>query len=155
MQWDGNNQRPEILAATLELSDRVGEHVPQHGCSRQNLVVFQEMDQAAQRSGVLSERHGAIELRLEIAATLAVSIAHQQLGRQKALAALHTLRHTNRLDGIQTLVAYGKTRNGYEGDTAEPAIGREENRKNTAYCRNKRRDEGFTLPGALNSSLSN
>jgi hypothetical protein len=34
MQWDGHNQRPEILAATLELPDRLGQHVPQHGCSR-------------------------------------------------------------------------------------------------------------------------
>jgi hypothetical protein len=113
------------------------------------------MDETAQRSGVFSERNRAIEFRLEIAATLAVSIAHQQLRRQEALAALHTLRRTDRLDGIQALPAHGKARNIYEGDTAEPAIGREEDRKNTTYYRNNRRDEGFTLPGALNSSLSN
>jgi hypothetical protein len=113
------------------------------------------MDQTAQRSGVLSERNRAIEFRLEIAATLTVSIAHQQLRRQQALAALHTLRHTNRLDGIQALLAHGKTKNVYKGDAAESAIGREEDGKNTTYCRNNRRDEGFTLPGALNSSLSN
>jgi hypothetical protein len=81
-----------------------------------------------------------------------MSIAHQQLRRQEALAALHALRHTNRLDGIQTLPAYGKTGNGYKGDTAEPAIGREEDGKNTAYCRNNRRDKGITLLGALSSS---
>jgi hypothetical protein len=113
------------------------------------------MDQTAQRSGVLSERNRAIKFRLEIAAALAMSIAHQQLRRQQALAALHTLRRMNRLDGIQALPAYGEARNVYQGDTAESAIGREEDRKNTTYCRNNRRDKGITLPGALNSSLSN
>src|ERR1035441_3621963 len=110
------------------------------------------MDETAQRSGILAKRDRAIEFRLEIAAALAVSIAHQQLRRQKALAALHALRRTNRLNGIQTLLAYGKTRNVDEGDAAEAAIGREEDRKNTAYYRNNRRDEGFALPGALSSS---
>jgi len=113
------------------------------------------MDETAQRSGILAKRDRAIEFRLEIAAALAVSIAHQQLRGQEPLTALHTLRHANRLNGIQTLLAHGKTRNAYKGDAAEPAIGREEYRKNTTYCRNNRRDEGITLPGALNSSLSN
>ena len=41
-----------------------------------------------------------------------------------------------------------------EGDVTEPAIGREEDRKNAADCRNNWRDEGRTLLGALGSSLS-
>src|SRR5664279_3376598 len=155
VQRHGYNQRPEIFAAALELRDRLGQHATQHGRSRQNLVVFQQMDQPAQRSGIFAERHSAVEFRLEIAAALAVSLAHQQLRGQQPLAALHALRHANRLNGIQTLLAHRKTRNVYKGDTAEPAIGREEDRKNTTYCRNNRRDEGTTLPGALNSSLSN
>jgi|SRR5664279_2060853 len=113
------------------------------------------MDQTAQRSGVLSERNRAIEFRLEITAPLAVSVAHQQLRRQQSLAALHALRRTYRLNGIQTLLAHGETRDVHKGDTAEPAIGREEDRKNTTYSRDNRRDEGTTLFGALNSSLSN
>ena len=90
----------------------------------------------------------------KLAAALAAPIAHQQLRRQQALAALHALRHANRLDGIQTLLAHRKTRNVYKGNTTEPAIGREEDRKNAADCGNNWRDEEVTLLGALHSSLS-
>ena len=154
MQRDGNDQRPQVFAAGSSCPIASASMPSQHGRSRHNVVVFQEMDQPAQRSGILAKRDGAVEFRLEIAASLAASIAHQQLRRQQALAALHTLRRTNGLDGIQTLLAHGKTRNVYEGDTTEPAIGGEENGKNAAYYRNNWRDEGRTLLGALSSSLS-
>jgi hypothetical protein len=62
------------------------------------------MDQAAHRSGVLAEGNGAVKLRLEIAATLATSVAHEQLRRQEAFATLYALRHTDRFDGIQTFL---------------------------------------------------
>ena len=112
------------------------------------------MNQPTQFSRVLSEGDGAVELRLEIAATLAASIADQQLRRQQALATLHALGRANRPDGIQTLLAYGKPGNVYEGDITKPAIGREENRKDAADGGNNWRDEGRTLLGALRSSLS-
>ncbi len=107
------------------------------------------MDQAAQRSRVLAEGHGAVELGLEVAAALAASIADQQLRRQQTLAALHALGRANRPDGIQTLLAHGKTGNVYEGDITEPAIGRKEDGKNALDCGNNWRDEGRTLLGAL------
>ena len=57
-------------------------------------------------------------------------------------------------NGIQTLLTDGQTRDVYEGDTTEPAIGGEEDRKNAADYGNNWRDEGCTLLGALSSSLS-
>jgi len=57
-------------------------------------------------------------------------------------------------DGIHTLLTNGKTRNIYEGDITEPAIGRENDRKKASYGGNNWRDEERTLLGALGSSLS-
>jgi hypothetical protein len=57
-------------------------------------------------------------------------------------------------DGIPTLLTNGKTRNIYEGNITEPAIGREEDRKDALDGGNNWRDEGRTLLGALGSSLS-
>jgi hypothetical protein len=73
------------------------------------------------------------------------------LRRQQTLATLHALGLADRPDGIQTLLAHGKTGNVYEEDITEPAIGRKENRKNASNCRNNWRDERRTL---LGSSLS-
>jgi hypothetical protein len=95
-----------------------------------------------------------VELRLEVAATLAVAIADQQLRRQQALAALHALGRADRPDGIETLLARGYTGNGYEEDVTESAIGGQEGRKNALDCGNNCRDEEPTLLGALYSSLS-
>jgi len=154
VQWNGNDQRQRIDAAIGKLRDRLGQHVSQYGRCWPHLVVFQEMDETTQRPGILPKRDSAIELRLEIAATLATSVAYQQLRWQQALAALYALWRTNGPNGIQTLRAYRKTRNVYEGDTAEPAIGGEKNRENALYCRHNRRDEGRTLLGAPRSSVS-
>jgi hypothetical protein len=52
------------------------------------------------------------ELRLEVAATLTVAIAEQQLRRQQALAALHAPGRADRPDAIETLLARGYTANG-------------------------------------------
>src|SRR5450631_3367392 len=119
----------------------MSQHFAEDGCGRQNLVVFQQMDQPAQLSRVFAEGDGAIELRLEVAAALAPSIADQQLCWQQALTALHALGRTNRPDGIQTLLAYGKTGNVYERNITESAIGREEYGKNALDCGNNWRDE--------------
>jgi|SRR6516162_4725039 hypothetical protein len=112
------------------------------------------MDQATQSSFGLCEGHGALEIRIEVAPTMAASVAHLQLRRQEAFAALQALRRSNRLAGTPTLLTNGETGDMYEGDTTEPAIGGEKPRKNTADDRNNWRDEECTLLGALRSSLS-
>ena len=112
------------------------------------------MDQATPSSFVLSEGDGAPEIRIEVTATMAASVAHEQLLRQEAIAALHALRRSNRFDGTQTLLTSGETRDVYEGDTTELAIGGEKDRKSNADSRANWRDEEWTLVDALRSSLS-
>jgi hypothetical protein len=113
-----------------------------------------QTNHTAQCSSVLSEGDGPFEIRIEIAATMAASVARQQLPGQESFAALHALRCTNRFDGTQNLLTSGETGDVNEGDTTEPAIGGGKDRKNTADDRNNWRDEEWTLPGALRSSLS-
>ncbi len=137
-----------------ELLDRVGQHSSEDRSHRNYPVILQEVDQSPQRFGVLAKRHGAIELGLELMATAAAAVAHQQLRRQQPVAALKALWSTNRLDRIETISTNGKPGDVGEGETTEPAIGGKENRENAASYGQQRRDEGSTLLGALRSSLS-
>jgi hypothetical protein len=136
-----------------ELLDRVGQHSFEDRSRRNYPVILQEVDQSPQRFGVLAKRHGAIELGLELMATLAAAVTHQQLRRQQPFA-LKALWSTNRLDRIETILTNWKPGDVGEGETTEPAIGGKENRENTADYGQQRRDEGSTLLGALRSSLS-
>ena len=138
-----------------KLLDRVGQHSSEDRSRRNYPVILQEVDQSPQRFGVLAKRHGAIELGLELMATMAAAVAHQQLRRQQPFAALKALWSTNRLDRIEAILTNWKPGDvGVEGEATEPAIGGKENRENAADYGQQRRDEGGTLLGALRSSLS-
>jgi hypothetical protein len=96
-----NTSAPEQFAGLL---DRVGQHSSEDRSHPNYPVVLQEVDQSPQRFGVLAKRHGAIELGLELMATVAAAVAHQQLRRQQPFAALKALWSTNRLHRIETIL---------------------------------------------------
>jgi len=112
------------------------------------------MNEAAQAGLVFAERYGAGEFRLEVAATVATAVAHQQLRAGETVAANHALRGTCRLYGFKTFGADGNPGNVVERSAAESAIRGEEDGKNVLQEGLQGRDEDGTLLGALLSSFS-
>jgi hypothetical protein len=112
------------------------------------------MNEAAQASIIFTERHGASELRLEVAAAVATAVAHQQLRAGEAVAAKYALWRAYRLNGLKTFGANRDPGDVVERSAAESAIRGEKDGKNVSQQGLQGRDEDGTLLGALLSSFS-
>jgi len=110
--------------------------------------------QTAQAAFVFSEGDGARKLRLTVTTVLTPAIAHQQLCTEQTVTANHALRLAHRRDGSNTFRADGNPRNVIEWRVAQPAIGREKDRKNVAQEGLQGRENCGTLQGALTSPVS-
>src|SRR5271157_200986 len=112
------------------------------------------MDEPAQATLVFAERHCTRKFRFEVAATVATTIAHQQLRTGQAVATNHALRRAHRLNGLKAFSADRNPGKVVERCAAQPAIRGEKHGKNVSQEGLQRRDEDGTLLGALLSSFS-